>query len=88
MLPRGTLVLAQRKPAANHLIVETPESKLVGSNSTREELMSTDPVCGMEVHESTAPAMTQHNAVTYYFCSHKCLGAFQDAPAKYVETAA
>lgn len=50
--------------------------------------MSTDPVCGMEVHESTAPAMTQHDAVTYYFCSRKCLGAFQDDPAKYVEAAA
>jgi Cu+-exporting ATPase len=47
--------------------------------------MSTDPVCGMEVHESTAPASTLHQGVTYYFCSQSCLGAFQDAPGKFVK---
>lgn len=49
--------------------------------------MSTDPVCGMEVYENAA-AVTQYNSVTYYFCSHKCLGAFQDDPEKYVRAAA
>ena len=48
--------------------------------------MSTDPVCGMEVYETAAPAKTSHEGVTYYFCSRACLGEFQDHPRKYVET--
>jgi YHS domain-containing protein len=30
--------------------------------------MFTDPVCGMEVHESSAPASTFYEGVVYYFC--------------------
>ncbi len=47
--------------------------------------MSTDPVCGMEVFESMAPAKTDYQGVTYYFCSHSCMGTFQDNPSKFVE---
>ncbi len=50
-------------------------------------LMSTDPVCGMEVYESMAPA-SEHEGVTYYFCSRACQGAFQDDPDKYLELGA
>lgn len=46
--------------------------------------MSTDPVCGMEVFESMAPALIHYQGVTYYFCSHSCLGTFQDNPGKFV----
>jgi YHS domain-containing protein len=42
--------------------------------------MSTHPVCGMEVYENMAPAITQHDGVTYYFCSRACLGAFRMIP--------
>lgn len=47
--------------------------------------MSTDPVCGMEVHETLAPATTQHAGETFYFCSSRCLGKFLDDPAAYLE---
>jgi len=50
--------------------------------------MFTDPVCGMEVHESSAPASTFYEGVVYYFCSRTCLGAFQDAPTNYVDEVA
>ena len=50
--------------------------------------MSTDPVCGMEVHESTAPASTLHEGVVYYFCSRTYMGAFEDNPARYVDEVA
>jgi len=46
--------------------------------------MSTDPVCGMEVFESMAPAKIDYEGITYYFCSHSCLGTFQDNPGKFV----
>jgi Cu+-exporting ATPase len=47
--------------------------------------MSTDPVCGMEVHEPLAAATVQHGGETFYFCSARCLGKFQDDPAAYLE---
>jgi len=50
--------------------------------------MKTDPVCGMEVHETEAPAKTQYNGITYYFCSRGCLGAFEDNPKQWVFEAA
>ncbi len=45
--------------------------------------MKTDPVCGMEVHESDAPT-AQHDGITYFFCSHTCLGAFEDNPKRWI----
>ena len=50
--------------------------------------MFTDPVCGMEVHESTAPANTLYDGNVYYFCSRTCMGAFQDNPNNYVDEVA
>jgi Cu+-exporting ATPase len=50
--------------------------------------VATDPVCGMEVYENMAPAMAQYEGVTYYFCSKKCLGKFEDRPEAYIMEAA
>ncbi len=49
--------------------------------------MSTDPVCGMEVHENIAPATIEYEGITLYFCSMGCYGKFQDNPAAYLEHA-
>ncbi len=57
------------------------------SNFVEESVMSTDPVCGMEVYENMAPAKADHQGVTYYFCSQACWGAFQDDPSEYVDAA-
>ena len=50
--------------------------------------MAIDPVCAMTVSESTAPASTVYNGVTYYFCSQKCLHDFQMQPDDFVRTLA
>ncbi len=42
-----------------------------------------DPICGMQVRTSDAPARTEHEGVTYHFCSDHCLHRFDSAPAKY-----
>ena len=47
--------------------------------------MAIDPVCGMEVDEKTAPARTQHQGRTYYFCSDECRQKFQDNPDRYTK---
>jgi YHS domain-containing protein len=44
-----------------------------------------DPVCKMEVKESTASARLTYEGVTYYFCNPSCLKAFTKDPSRYVE---
>ena len=42
-----------------------------------------DPVCGMEVDESTARWTAAYQGRTYYFCAAGCLRSFEKEPAKY-----
>ena len=48
---------------------------------------ATDPVCGMRVDPSDAPATRQHNSATYYFCSVWCAGRFDDDADAYLAAA-
>ncbi|HLB15928.1 MAG TPA: heavy metal translocating P-type ATPase [Burkholderiales bacterium] len=45
--------------------------------------MATDPVCGMTVDPKTAAASADLAGRTYWFCSARCLRAFQADPARY-----
>ncbi|MFP3265674.1 YHS domain-containing protein [Acidilobus sp. 7A] len=45
--------------------------------------MPVDPVCGMEVEEST-PFKTMYKGRTYYFCSDACLREFRRDPERYL----
>ncbi|MGZ8900679.1 MAG: YHS domain-containing protein [Limisphaerales bacterium] len=44
--------------------------------------MKTDPVCGMQVEEST-PFKAEHEGETFYFCSEHCRAKFVKEPKKY-----
>jgi Cu+-exporting ATPase len=46
--------------------------------------MATDPVCGMTVEEGGAAGTSSYAGRTYYFCSTRCLNAFNAKPAAYV----
>ena len=46
-----------------------------------------DPVCGMEVEESTAEWKTTYQGQAYYFCSPGCLKSFEKEPANYAPAA-
>ena len=46
--------------------------------------MAIDPVCGMEVDESTAPSRARYGSRDYYFCTPLCLERFMDDPRRYV----
>lgn len=39
-----------------------------------------DPVCGMDVDEATAPAKSEYQGKTYYFCCEACKGKFDRKP--------
>jgi YHS domain-containing protein len=46
--------------------------------------MAKDPVCDMDVDESTAKHTAQYQGTTYYFCAPGCKKAFEADPRKYV----
>jgi Cu+-exporting ATPase len=46
--------------------------------------MAKDPVCGMDVDESTAAGKSEYKGQTYYFCSPGCKRSFDQDPEKYV----
>ncbi len=46
--------------------------------------MATDPVCGMTVDETRAPATADHEGKTYYFCAPGCKRTFQQDPERVV----
>ena len=48
---------------------------------------ATDPVCGMRVDASDAPATRRHNGTTYYFCSVWCAERFDDDADAYIAAA-
>ncbi|MGH7556642.1 MAG: YHS domain-containing protein [Gemmatimonadota bacterium] len=43
-----------------------------------------DPICGMEIEEEDAVAISEHEEETYYFCSMDCKEEFDQNPADYV----
>ena len=47
-----------------------------------------DPVCGMQVETSSAPARATHNGVTQHFCSDRCREKFERKPGRFVSAAA
>jgi Cu+-exporting ATPase len=46
-----------------------------------------DPVCGMSVDPATAQHHTEHQGLTYYFCSAGCKTRFEATPERYLAAA-
>jgi YHS domain-containing protein len=47
--------------------------------------MAKDPVCGMNVEESKAAALSLYQGKTYYFCAKVCKESFDKDPEKYLQ---
>jgi YHS domain-containing protein len=47
-----------------------------------------DPVCGMQVETSSAPARATHNGVIQHFCSDRCREKFARKPERFVSAVA
>lgn len=47
------------------------------------DVMITDPVCGMRLTPETAVAQEEHEGWAYFFCSEGCHKLFQTAPERY-----
>ena len=46
--------------------------------------MAKDPVCGMDVVESSTAQQAIHEGTTYYFCAPGCRKAFAADPARFL----
>jgi YHS domain-containing protein len=70
----------------------TPDVGLAGWHilfSVREvSEMAVDPVCKMNVDPENAPAKSEYEGETYYFCAPGCKAAFDRDPEKYLKGAA
>lgn len=44
-----------------------------------------DVVCGMTVDTEAAPAKTEYEGETYYFCALSCKAAFEENPEQYLQ---
>ena len=49
-----------------------------------EIAMEKDPVCGMDVNPRNAPAQSNFQGRTFYFCSEDCKQRFDREPHRYV----
>lgn len=48
--------------------------------------MAKDPVCNMDVDESSAAATSEYQGKTYYFCAPGCKKEFDANPEKYANS--
>ena len=48
------------------------------------DVMTVDPVCGMEIEERDAKATSTYDGEIYYFCSDSCRKQFDRNPTKYL----
>ena len=46
-------------------------------------MLTTDPVCGMEIENSSAAAKGEFGGQIYFFCSEHCHRRFVEAPERY-----
>ena len=48
--------------------------------------MTKDPVCGMEIDDTTASRTSTYEDHTYYFCSDACKSRFDKEPDKHASS--
>lgn len=44
-----------------------------------------DPVCGMEIKDTSKAEKSEYKGKTYYFCTPLCKVQFEQEPEKYLE---
>ena len=47
--------------------------------------MAKDIVCGMEIDENHAAAISKYKDLTFYFCAEGCKNSFDGEPEKYIK---
>jgi YHS domain-containing protein len=47
--------------------------------------VATDPVCGSRLYAPMAPAQSEREGRTFYFCSERCRMLFESRPERYLK---
>jgi Cu+-exporting ATPase len=71
------LIYAAATAGASALVQETEVRPMVQIEPTQKGY---DPVCQMEVPFQTAPARSDYDGLTYFFCSTQCKRTFDSDP--------
>jgi putative ABC transport system ATP-binding protein len=61
------------------------EDGRLGDRPSRSKSWARDPVCGMQLDESTSDFSTNYQGQRYVFCSESCLDRFKAGPELYVD---
>jgi len=87
-------ILAAAAMAASSITVVSNSLRLKRFRSTDTvrpinggDNMVVDPVCKMEIEESTAVATSEYKGKKYYFCAMGCKKAFDENPERYLKEA-
>ena len=56
----------------------------MGTSMDKSNVISKDPVCGMNVDQAKAAGRSEHDGEAYYFCCSGCKAKFDAAPEQYL----
>jgi Cu+-exporting ATPase len=65
-----------------------PTARRMHAKESGAAEMVTDPVCEMQVDETTSTINTEYNGKTFFFCSEECKEVFETDPAPYANKVA
>jgi YHS domain-containing protein len=60
------------------------DGRIVFGDRRETALLAKDPVCGTDVEVARAPASTDYEGRTFYFCSLQCKDDFDRQPQEYL----
>jgi Cu+-exporting ATPase len=60
-------------------------STRIEENRFEEDIMTKDPVCGMQIDEKQAAGKSDYKGQTYHFCSPSCKQKFEQKPDQYAK---
>ncbi|HEY90713.1 MAG TPA: HAD-IC family P-type ATPase, partial [Dehalococcoidia bacterium] len=80
----NSLRLRRFRPVQFEHIAQLQPAITVGEETGGGAPMAIDPVCHMEVEESSAAATSEYKGEKYYFCAVGCKKAFDQDPEKYL----
>ena len=84
ILAAAAMAVSSITVVSNSLRLKRFKPSVITKPTTGGDSMVVDPVCKMEIEESTAVATSEYKGKKYYFCAMGCKKAFDENPKKYL----